>query len=147
MGICLLVWCLGNGVASAERVTFTSDIRDHSRSERILAYEFGSIVGGVVTQSTAPDALFAGLLPMQINLGGGLFVVEGGAVVASGNVPSAGTRANFMARAQLRLNNRVSIAYWHWSNGELGDRNPAVDSIGVTVRLRNVHRIAGLQPQ
>ena len=36
MGICLLVWCLGQGVASAERVTFTHDMRDHSRSERIF---------------------------------------------------------------------------------------------------------------
>ena len=147
MGVCLLVWCLGQGVASAERVTFTNDVRDQSRSERIFAYEFGPIVGGVVTQTPAADAMFAGLLPVQINLGRGLLVVEGGAVIASANVPRGGTQANFMARAQLRLTNRVSIVYWHWSNGELGDRNPAVDSIGVSVRLRNAHPIRGLRPQ
>jgi hypothetical protein len=147
MGICLLVWCLGHGVASAERITFTNDIRDQSRSERIFAYEFGSIVGGLVTQTTASDAVFAGVLPLQINLGGGRLVVEAGAVVASDNVPAAGTHANFMARAQLRVTKRVAIAYWHWSNGELGKRNPAVDSVGVTVQLRPAHRIRGLRPQ
>jgi hypothetical protein len=146
IGICLLVWCLGQGAPSAERVTFTNDMRDPSRSERILAYEFGSIVGGVVTQTPAADAMFAGFLPLQINLRRARLVVEGGAMVASANVPAAGTHANFMARAQLRVTNRVAIVYWHWSNGELGDRNPAVDSLGVTLRLRQ-HRIRGVQPE
>lgn len=136
MGICFLVWCLGPGIASAERVTFTHDMRDVNRSERIVAYEFRSIVAGVVAQSTSDTAMFAGALPVAINLHHGLLVIEGGGIVASSNVPRAGTAANFMARAQLRLTDRVAIVYWHWSNGELGDRNPAVDSLGVSVRLR-----------
>lgn len=147
MGMCLLVWCLGQGVASAERVTFVHDVRDPGRSERTFAYEFGSIVGGVVTQANADAAFFAGVLPLQINVRRGLLVIEGGAIMASTRVPHAGTAANFMARAQLRVTDRVAVVYWHWSNGELGDRNPAVDSVGITVRLRQAHRIRGLRPQ
>ena len=147
MGICLLVWCLGQGVASGERVTFTIHMRDPSRGERIFAYEFGSIVGGFVMQVTAPDAAFAGILPLQINVRRLRLVVEGGVTIASAKVPAAGTHANLMARAQLRVTDRVAIVYWHWSNGQLGDRNPAVDSLGVTVRLRSPHRIRGLQPE
>lgn len=146
MGICLLVWCLGQGVTSAERITVTNDFRDPSRSERIFAYEFGSIVGGVVTQATAADAVFGGWLPVQINFGHGRLVVEGGAIVASATVPAAGTHANFMARAQLRVTDRIALVYWHWSNGELGQRNPAVDSVGVTVRLRRL-RVPALRPE
>lgn len=146
-GIWFLVWCLGQGVPSTEGVTFTNGMRDPSRSERIFAYEFGSIVGGVVTQTTAADGVFVGLLPLQLNLRRGRLVIEGGAIVASATVPAAGTHANFMARAQLRVTDRVAIVYWHWSNGELGDRNPAVDSLGVTVRLRQPHRIRGLRPE
>jgi hypothetical protein len=47
-----------------------------------------------------------------------------------------GTHLNFMARMQVRIVDRVSIAYWHWSNGNLGQQNPSVDSIGMTVHLR-----------
>jgi hypothetical protein len=147
MGICLLVWCLGQGVQAPERVTFTNDIRDQTRTERFFAYEFGSIVGGAVTQKAATNAVFAGLLPLQINLGHGRLVVEGGAVMASTNVPRVGTAANFMARAHLRLTERIGLAYWHWSNATLGSRNPGVDSVGVTIRLRQSARIRGLRPR
>jgi hypothetical protein len=147
MGICLLVWCLGQGPATAERVTFTQDVRDPNRSERILAYDISNLVAGVVTQATARDAVFLGYLPVQINVRRGAFVIDGGAIVATANVPQAGTRANFMARAQLRLTDRVALVYWHWSNGELGDRNPAVDSIGVTVRLRQRPRTGDGPPR
>ncbi|HWI16354.1 MAG TPA: hypothetical protein VNT81_01315 [Vicinamibacterales bacterium] len=136
MGICLLLWCLGQGPAASEHLTFTHDVRDTNRSERILAYDISRIVAGVVTQSTASEAAFLGYLPLQINIRNGLLVIDGGGIVATANVPQAGTRANFMARAQLRVTDRIALVYWHWSNGELGDRNPAVDSIGISVRLR-----------
>lgn len=80
-GICLLVWCLGQGAAAAERLTFANDMRDPSRTERILAYELGALLGGVVTQETAGDAVFGGLLPVQFNFKRGRFVIEGGAIV------------------------------------------------------------------
>lgn len=147
MGICLFVWCLGQGVVSAERVTVTSGIRYPARSERIFAYEFGSIVGGLVTQTTTTDAVFGGVLPLQINIPRGRLVIEGGIIVASATVPAGGgTHANFMARAQFRVTDRVAIVYWHWSNAEIGERNPALDSLGVTVRLRE-RRIRGLRPE
>lgn len=146
MGVCFLVWCLGQGVPPAEGVTFTHDIRDSNRTERILVYESGAIVGGIVMQAATADAMFAGLLPAQINIGRGRLLVEGGGMIASHDVPAAGTRANFIARANLRVTDRLAIVYWHFSNGELGDRNPAVDSVGITVKLRQGPRIRGLRP-
>ena len=61
----------------------------------------------------------------------------GGVVVASKTVPLAGTHANFMARFQVPLTDRFALTYWHWSNAYLGQHNPGVDSIGVTLRVRN----------
>jgi hypothetical protein len=94
------------------------------------------VLVGFVEQKTARDGMFAGVLPLKVTAFNRYFSLEGGAIVATTAVPQAGTHANFMARAQLRLTDRVAIAYWHWSNGNLGQRNPAVDSLGLTVRLR-----------
>ena len=32
---------------------------------------------------------------------------------------------------------RFALTYWHWSMAHFGRHNPSVDSIGVTMRLRN----------
>jgi hypothetical protein len=132
---CLLAWCLGHELVPTDRITFTQDIRDPSRTERTFAYEFRWLVVGFVGQAPGQDALFAGVLPLKVTGFNGYLSFDGGAIVATEAIPEAGTHANFMARIQLRLTNRVAVAYWHWSNAELGDRNPAVDSLGVTVRL------------
>jgi hypothetical protein len=133
----MLLWCIGQSIAPGDRVTFTNDMMHINRTERILAYEMSWLVGGVVAQTTAEEAVFAGLLPLNIRLLGDRLTFTGGAVVASTRVPSAGTHANFMARLQLPLTDRVALTYWHWSNAYLGEHNPSVDSIGVTLRLRN----------
>ena len=137
IGACLLVWCLGQGFVGSERITFSHDVRDNSRTERIIAFELPWVVGGFVEQSAARDAVFGGVLPLKINALNGYLSVEGGAILASAVVPRGGTHANFMARAQLRLTRHVAIAYWHWSNANLGRRNPAVDALGITVRLHH----------
>jgi hypothetical protein len=41
-----------------------------------------------------------------------------------------------MARLQLQLTHRFAVTYWHWSNAHLGQHNPSVVSIGVTMRVR-----------
>ena len=135
---CFLLWCLGQqpAIAPADGVSFTNDFRHSDRSERIIGYEKNFFVFGAVEQTTAKEAVFAGALPVTIQLFRG-FSFAGGAIVASTTVPHAGTHANFMARLQLDVTRRFSVSYWHWSNAHLGDHNPSVDSIGVTMRLRN----------
>ena len=133
---CFLLWCAGQQPAPAERVTFTNDFRHSERSERIIGYERNFVVFGAVEQTTAEDAVFVGALPVNIHFGNRLSFA-GGAIVASTRVPHRGTHANFMARLQLDVTRRFSVSYWHWSNAHLGDHNPSVDSIGVTMRLRN----------
>ena len=81
--------------------------------------------------------MFGGVLPLNIRLLGDRLTFTGGVVLASNRVPSAGTHANFMARLQLELTDRFALTYWHWSNAHLGRNNPSVDSIGVTMRVRN----------
>jgi hypothetical protein len=133
---CLLIWCLGDRIDTPQGFTFANDIRDNGRTERIVAYESQWLVLGGVEQTTERNAVFAGSLPLKINLFGNRLMIAGGAIAASASVPGAGTHANFLARAQIRILDRVSIAYWHFSNGNLGKRNPSVDSVGVTVQLR-----------
>ena len=135
IGVCWVLWCLGQPAVASDRVTFTHDVRDNGRAERIVAYELPWVVAGFVEQSDAPDAVFGGALPLRISAFKGYLSIDGGGIVASSSVPRAGTHANFMARAHLRLTERVALTYWHWSNGNLGERNPSVDAIGVSVRL------------
>jgi Lipid A 3-O-deacylase (PagL) len=134
---CMLLWCIGQSIEPSDRVTFTNDMWHTNRTERILAYEMSWLVGGVVAQTTAEDAVFAGALPLNIRLLGDRLTFTGGAVIASTTVPFAGTHANFTARLQLPLTDRFALTYWHWSNAYLGQHNPSVDSIGVTVRVPN----------
>ena len=137
LSACFVLWCLGQSIAPAERATFASDVRHSDRDERIVGYEMSWLVAGAVMQSTAPDAVFAGVLPLNIRSLGDRMLFTGGVVVASDRVPAAGTHANFMARLQLELTDRFALTYWHWSNAHLGANNPSVDSIGVTMRLRD----------
>jgi Lipid A 3-O-deacylase (PagL) len=136
ISVCMLLWCLGQSIAPDDRVTFTNDMRHANGTERIFAYEMSWLVGGVVAQTPAEDAVFAGALPLNIRLLGDRLTFTGGVVIASQTVPSAGTHANFMARLQLPLTDRFALTYWHWSNAHLGQHNPSVDSIGVTLRVR-----------
>ena len=136
MTACLLVWCLGGQIERDHRVTFANDVRHSDRTERVFAYEFPWLVVGVVEQTTEPNAVFAGTLPVDIRLFRGQVALAGGVIAASTSVPGDGTRANFMARVQIRIVDRVSVAYWHFSNGNLGTRNPSVDSIGIAIQLR-----------
>ena len=133
---CLLVWCVGGAIDSPHGLTFTNDIRNNGRTERTIAYEFPWLVVGAVEQTTERNAVFAGTLPVKIEMFRGRLRLAGGAIAASASVPGRGTHFNFMARMQVGIADRVSIAYWHWSNGNLGRQNPSVDSVGVTVALR-----------
>ncbi len=135
MGVCLLVWCLGQHMMLSDRLTFTQELfLNRPTSETILAYELPWVVAGAVVQ-TGRDAVFAGVLPLTAGLFHGHLLLEGGAMVASTDVPRDGTRANFMATAMVPVTDRFAIAYWHWSNGNLAN-NPSVNALGVSVRVR-----------
>ena len=136
MTACLLVWCLGGEIEREHRITFANDVRHSDRTERIFAYEFPWVVVGAVEQTTERNGVFAGALPLKIQMFRGHVMFAGGAIAASTAVPADGTHANFVARVQIRIIDRVSVAYWHFSNGNLGRRNPSVDSLGVTIQLR-----------
>jgi hypothetical protein len=135
MGACLLVWCLGQRVILSDQVTFTREFLKKPTTERILAYEFPWVVAGAVLQTGARDAVFGGVLPLTVALFHGHVLLEGGAILASSDVPRDGSHANFMAAATVPLTHRVGIAYWHWSNGNAGN-NPSLNALGVSVRLR-----------
>jgi hypothetical protein len=135
MGVCLLVWCLGQRLMLSDRLTFTHELfLNRPTSEAMLAYQLPWVVAGAVVQ-TGRDAVFAGVLPLTAALFNGHVLLGGGAMVASTDVPRDGTRANFMATAMVPMTDRLAIAYWHWSNGNLAN-NPSVNALGVSVRLR-----------
>ena len=143
LGICLLAWCLGQGSPEVSgHATFTHDIRNPRRTEQIFAYDNQWVVAGFVHQSAGDDAAFVGTLPLTMTTLGGRLSFEGGAILASSTVPRAGTHANFMARIQLRLTDRLGLAYWHWSNGNIGEHNPSVDAVGISVRMHSGTRRA-----
>ena len=134
-GVCFLVVCLGQSPQAPERLTFTHDIRGETRTERIYSYERRGVIAGFVQQGST-DAAFAGALPLRLTVFNGHVTMDGGVVVATANVPGTGTRANFMLRAQFHLSKRFAVTYWHWSNAHLSDRNPGVDVVGASVRLK-----------
>lgn len=136
VGVCLLVWCLGQPAAPSERITFTNDIRGGTRNERVASYEFRWAIGGFV-QQPSHNAVFGGVLPLAIRLFDGRLSLDGGVILASARVPAHGTAGNFMTRVQLQVTSRIALTYWHWSNASLSDRNPGADFVGASVRLRS----------
>jgi hypothetical protein len=138
-GVCFLVLCLGQGPETPERLTFSHDIRGETRTERIFSYERRWVIAGIVQQQGSPDAAFGGALPLRLNVFNGHVTLDAGVIVATADVPGTGTPANFMTRAQFHLSKRFAVTYWHWSNAGLSSRNPGVDVLGASVRLRADH--------
>jgi hypothetical protein len=134
-GVCFLVLCLAQSPQTSERVTFSHDTRGETRTERIFSYERQWMIAGFVQQAS-PDAAFGGVLPLRLNMFNGHVTMDAGVIVATADVPGTGTRANFMTRAQFHLSKRFAVTYWHWSNAGLSSRNPGVDVLGASVRLR-----------
>jgi hypothetical protein len=134
MGVCLLVWCVGQVLASPQSLVFAHDIL--TSEDNVFAYERPWLVAGFVQQVDAQNAVFAGVVPLKIDLFNQFLSLEGGALIASVPVPPKDTRGKFMAGARLRLSDRIALMYWHWSNGALGGLHLSVNAVGVSVRLR-----------
>ena len=138
-GACLLLLCLGDvALPSETRAIATQDVYYNSGEiNRLFLVEHRWLLGGYIHQPGSTDAMFAGGLPLQINLFGPRVSLAGGAIVATADMPRRGTNANWIARAQVRLTKHISFEVVHVSNGGInGIANPSIDSIGLSVRLK-----------
>jgi hypothetical protein len=134
-GICFFVWRLGQAPVQSERATFTYGVRGEDRAERIFAYELPWLGCWLRGANDCAERRVRGDVAAEGECFRGYLSFEGGAVIASTPVPDRGTNANFMARAQVRVTDRVAVVYWHWSNGHLGRMNPSVDALGLSVYI------------
>ncbi len=135
MGVCVLVWCLGQLSPSGGQVVLAHDIL--TSEDNVFAYELPWLVAGFVQQVDAENAVFGGVVPLKIDLFDHYLSLEGGALVASVPVPPKDTRGKFMAGARVRLSDRIGLMYWHWSNAALGGLHLSVNAVGLSIK---VHR-------
>jgi hypothetical protein len=138
LNLCFLMLCLGaDARPNHVRLLTTQDVYQNAGVDnRIVAAEGHWLIGGYVFQPDSRDVIFAGALPVHIRLHGRL-ALDGGALVATGEMPRRGTIVNWLARVQVRITERVSFEVLHVSNGGPRDiANPAIDAIGLSVRLK-----------
>jgi len=138
INLCLVLWCLGGEPAPQHiRLVTTQDVYHNAGAEnRMVAVEGHWLIGGYVFQPDSRDVIFSGVVPVRIQLHPRV-VLNGGAIAGTGVLPRRGTLVNWLARAQLQLTDVVALEIVHVSNG--GPRkiaNPAIDSIGVSIRLK-----------
>lgn len=129
--LCLAIWCaFGSPVEGDARLLFGQDVLlKNERTERLVLLETYSVFAGFVL----PQVAVAGVLPLRI--GAGRFHFDGGASVASAPIPLHGTRANWVARAQLQLFDALSLDYLHFSNSGSGRPNPSLDALALGWRF------------
>jgi hypothetical protein len=139
ISLCFVAWCLGNAVQSPTiRMIATQDVYHKGGvTNRLIAVESPWLIGGYVHQPDTEDAVFGGVLPVRIHLFGPRAWVGGGAIVATSDMPRRGTHTNWFARVQVNVTRRIALEIVHVSNGGLKNvANPAIDSLGLSVRLR-----------
>jgi hypothetical protein len=138
MSLCFAIWCLGaDARPEVIRLMTTQDVYNNGGVEnRVVAVEGHWLIGGYVFQPDNRDAIFAGAVSARLQPHPRLSL-EGGAIVGTTALPRRGTRLNWLARVQVRLTGVVAFEFLHISNGGPRDvANPAIDSIGVSFRLR-----------
>lgn len=135
---CFVLWCLG-AQASPDpiRLTTTQDVFHNAGVDnRLVAVSGHWMIGGYVYQPDSRDVAFVGAVPLRIQLHPRVRL-EGGAVVATGELPRRGTLANWLARVHVRLTDVFAFEIVHLSNGGASNIvNPAIDSIGLSIRLK-----------
>ena len=137
-GACLFVWCLGTAVVPNDiRLVATQDVYHKAgATNRLIVGESSWLIGGYAYQPDTKDALFAGSLPLRINLFGPRLRIDGGAIIATSPMPRRGTPANWIARVHVNVSQRFALEVVHISNANLGAVNPAIDSVGFSIRLK-----------
>lgn len=138
LNLCFAMWCLGADVAPEQiRIVTTQDVYHNAGIEnRLVAIEGHWLIGGYIHQPDSRDVVFIGTVPLAVQFHPRL-AFEGGAIVSTGEMPRRGTIVNWLARVQVRLTELVAFEILHVSNG--GPRNianPAIDSIGVSIRMK-----------
>ena len=135
---CFAIWCVGGQPhPDPIRLTATQDVFHNAGVDnRLIAVSGHWMIGGYVHQPDSRDVAFVGAVPLRIQFHPRV-KFEGGGVVATGELPRRGTLANWLARVQLRVTDVLAFEIVHMSNGGPQDiANPAIDSIGVSIRLR-----------
>lgn len=134
---CFVIWCLGAS-PQPDPITLitTQDVYHNAGVEnRLVALSGYWLIGGYVHQPDSRDVIFTGTVPLRIQLHPRL-MLEGGGIIATGELPRRGTIVNWLARAQVRLSDTVAFEIVHVSNGGPRDiANPAIDSIGFSLRV------------
>ena len=138
MHACFVIWCLGAQPGPDPiRLTATQDIYHNAGVEnRLVAVSGHWMIAGYVYQPDSRDVAFVGAVPVRVQFHPRV-AFEGGGVVATGELPRRGTLGNWLARVHVRLTDVLSFEIVHLSNGGPGNiANPAIDSIGVSMRLK-----------
>ena len=138
LNLCFLMFCLGREVRPDHiRLMTTQDVYQNAGVDnRLIAAEGHWLIGGYVFQPDSRDVIFAGAVPLHVQFHPRL-TLDGGAIFATGEMPRRGTIVNWMARVQVRLTQLIAFEILHVSNGGPRDiANPAIDSIGLSIRLK-----------
>lgn len=138
LNLCFLMFCLGADAQPRHvRLLATQDVYQNAGVDnRLIAAEGHWLIGGYVFQPDSRNVIFAGTMPVHIQFHRRV-AFDGGAIFATGELPRRGTIVNWLARLQVQLTEFVSFEILHVSNGGPRDiANPAIDSIGLSVRLR-----------
>jgi hypothetical protein len=139
MKLCFVLLCAGSDAATRDEVRLitTQDVyHNDGIHNRLVAVEGRWLIGGFVHQPDTRDVMIAGALPLRIQFHPRV-TAEGGAIVATGQLPRRGTIANWMARVHVAITETMAFEIVHVSNGGPGNvANPSIDSIGLSFKLR-----------
>jgi hypothetical protein len=138
LSACFAVWCLGAPLPpDPVSLITTQDVYANAGVEnRLIAVTGHWMIGGFVHQPDTRDVIVMGAIPVRIRLHSRV-LLQGGGLVATGELPRRGTIVNWLARVQLRVTKRLALEIVHVSNGGPKDiANPAIDSIGFSVRVK-----------
>jgi hypothetical protein len=138
LNACFAAWCLGAPLPP-DRLSLiaTQDVYANAGVEnRLIAVAGHWLIGGFVQQPDTRDVLVVGTMPVRIQLHSRL-LLEGGGLIATGELPRRGTIVNWLARLQLRVTERLAFEIVHVSNGGPKNvANPAIDSIGFSIQMK-----------
>jgi hypothetical protein len=127
--LCFAAWCLfGAPVPHETRVVVAQDAyATDEQTDRLALVEAQGAFVGVVDGNG--QAAIAGLWPLRVRYR--RLHVDGGVSLATRPVPVRGTHANWIARAEVRVVSRLTVAWFHLSNAQGGGRNPSIDALAV----------------
>ncbi len=138
LNACFALWCVGAPLPpDPVSLIAMQDVYANAGVEnRLIAVAGHWMIGGFVHQPDTRDVIVMGAIPVRIQLHSRL-LLEGGGLVATGELPRRGTIVNWLARLQLRVTKRLAFEILHVSNGGPKNiANPAIDSIGFSVQMK-----------